>query len=220
MRAFQLALLGIAVTAMAGVSAPALAGNLLANGNFENTGFGGTTGYYNIGPGGDHAVPSDFGWTVSDGNVDIVANNASYGPILTGGGNYVLDLVGYGSTGEISQSVDTVLNQTYDVTFDYSSNNGINGPTASVNGNDLIGTVTGTHSWQVFTGSFVGTGSPTTFSISEIYGANNAGVFLDNVSVAAAPEPAAWAMLLLGVGGVGAAVRMSKRRERAVLATA
>ena len=107
------------------------------------------------------------------------------------------------------------------MTFEYSSNNGINNPIAAVvNGTDVIGNVTGSHQWQTFTGSFVGTGAPSTFAINETFGGNNAGVFLDNVSVSAAPEPATWVMLLLGVGGVGAAMRMSKRRERSALAIA
>jgi hypothetical protein len=34
---------------------------------------------------------------------------------------------------------------------------------------------------------------------------------LDGVSVTAVPEPAAWAMMLLGFGGIGAAVRYRRR---------
>lgn len=40
--------------------------------------------------------------------------------------------------------------------------------------------------------------------------------FLDGVSVVAVPEPATWAMMLVGLGAIGAAVR----RRRQVLATA
>ncbi len=199
-------------------AAPAVAANVIVNGDFENTGFGSTSTYYNIGV--DHGTPPDFGWTVGPGNVDIVANNGTYGTVLPDGGNYVLDLVGYGATGGISQTFNTVAGTTYDVLFQYSKNNGISAPTANVNGDSLIGTVTGTSSWQTFSGSFVGSGSPTTFSIDEGVGGNNAGVFLDNVSVSAAPEPATWAMLMLGVGGLGTAMRMSRRRERGALAAA
>ncbi|HEY2708172.1 MAG TPA: PEP-CTERM sorting domain-containing protein [Caulobacteraceae bacterium] len=214
---------------MAGVAAPAMAANLLVNGNFEATGFGGTTTYYNIGTapgtggsgGPDHPIPSDFGWKVPTqvvddvvvNNVDIVANNNLFAPKLTNGGAYVLDLVGYGSTGAIEQSIGTVANQLYNLTFEYSSNNGINGPTAQVDGNGVIGSVTGTHAWQTFTGSFVGTGSPVNISITEGVGGGNAGVFLDNVSVSAAPEPSTWALMMLGIGGVGAAARMARRKE-------
>jgi len=39
--------------------------------------------------------------------------------------------------------------------------------------------------------------------------------FLDNVSIAAVPEPATWTMLLLGTGLVGAAGRVARARRRA-----
>lgn len=206
-----------------GVAAPAMASNLLVNGDFENTGgtinpFPGTTGYYNVGAlpgdyggGPDHAIPGNFGWSVPVGNVDIVANNASYGTILPTGGQYVLDLVGYGDSGEISQSINTVLNRVYNVRFDYSENGGINGATAEVlAGGGVIGSVTGTHGWQTFTGSFIGNGGAETFAINEQIGGGNAGVFLDNVSVTAVPEPATWAMMAAGLALMGAALRTRK----------
>ncbi len=44
--------------------------------------------------------------------------------------------------------------------------------------------------------------------------AGNVGPLLDNVSldVSAAPEPATWAMLLLGFFGIGGMVRLSRQR--------
>jgi PEP-CTERM motif-containing protein len=38
-----------------------------------------------------------------------------------------------------------------------------------------------------------------------------------NFSVAAVPEPATWAMMLIGFGGIGIAMRRSKRRSRALM---
>jgi hypothetical protein len=43
---------------------------------------------------------------------------------------------------------------------------------------------------------------------------------LTGATISAAPEPASWALLLLGVGGIGAAMRMSRRKSDAALATA
>ncbi len=198
-------------------AAPVAAAELLTNGDFEATGFGGTGGYYNLGNvGADHPVPADFGWAVPVNNVDIVANGV-YGPYLASGGAYSLDLVGYGATGGISQTFNTVAGKTYTVKFDYSSNNGIDNPTAdvSVDGGS-IGGVTGSHSWQSFTTTFVGTGAATTFAITEVYGGGNAGVFLDNVSVSGAvPEPASWALMITGLGLACAALR---RRSAKALA--
>jgi hypothetical protein len=200
--------LGFAAIATA---APVQAGtNLLVNGDFENTGFGGTTGYYNVGPSGsgaDHAVPADFGWSVPVNNVDIVANGA-YGPALADGGAYSLDLVGYGSTGEIEQSIDTVAGKTYTLSLEYAANHGVANPTAAVlvNGQTL-GSLTGGATWTQFSATFTGTGAPMTVAFDETYGANNGGVFLDNISVAAVPEPATWAMLILGLGLTGVMLR-------------
>lgn len=42
-------------------------------------------------------------------------------------------------------------------------------------------------------------------------GNDNIGVILDNVSLAAVPEPSTWAMLILGFGVVGAAARRRRR---------
>ena len=45
-------------------------------------------------------------------------------------------------------------------------------------------------------------------------GTGNGGVFLDDISVVAAPEPAAWAMMLFGFGLVGSALRRRRARVR------
>ncbi len=199
-----------AVAAMVALAPQASATQLLVNGGFEN--FQITSSYYNIGSepgtnggGPDNPVPADFGWTVSNGNVDIVSYQpGAYGPAPTNGGSYGLDLVGYGSTGEISQTFNTTAGVTYDVSFVYKSNPGVIDPTANVllDGNS-IGSVTGGTGWQTFTYSFVGTGGVETFAINETYGYNNGGVFLDNASISPVPELSTWAMMLAGFAALG-----------------
>ncbi len=196
----------VAAVAILGFVAQASATELLANGGFESQTFPGTTSYYNVGPSGsgaDYSVPAGFGWTVGNGNVDIISYQ-SYGPAPTNGGNYGLDLVGYGTTGEISQTFNTVAGRIYHVSLDFESNPGVANPTAAilVNGSQ-IGSVTGGTSWQTYTNSFVGTGGMTTFALNETYGINNGGVFLDNVSVTAVPEISTWVMMLAGFAGLG-----------------
>ena len=44
------------------------------------------------------------------------------------------------------------------------------------------------------------------------------GNILDNVSLTAVPEPATWAMMLVGFGGLGAAMRTTRRKQARVLA--
>ena len=205
---------GTAAMALFGATSAFAAANLLSNGDFENTGFGGTSSYYSI-P-GDHPIPGDFGWSVPVNNVDIVANGA-FGPVLASGEAYNLDLVGYGSTGAIKQTVATTIGQTYRVTLDYSSNNGINNPTADITANSFtVGTLTGSHSWQSFSGLFTAQSTSTDFQISESFGGGNAGVFLDNISLSAVPEPATWAMMLVGFGMVGFAMRKRSNVRTAV----
>ena len=207
-------LLAGAAALLAGASAvPAAATELLVNGGFENTGFGGTGSYYNLGGNGaDHAVPADFGFSVPVNNVDIIANGV-YTPYLADGGAYNLDLVGYGATGAISQTFATVLGKTYVVKVEYNENGGGKVASVAINGNP-IATLNGSSAWQTSKSIYVGTGDAATLTIAETVGGNSGGVVLDNVSVAV-PEPASWAMMVAGFGLVGFAVR---RRVAAVAA--
>ena len=207
----SLSLTAALLTAMI-AAAPASAVNLIANGNFENTGFGGTGSYYNVGAvGADNAVPGDFGFAVTLNNVDIIANGV-YTASLANGGAYNLDLNGY-DTGAISQTFTTVLGRIYTVSIDYTQNGGGKSAAVNVNGSS-IGTLVGSGSWQNFTTTFVGTGAATTFDVTSLVGSSG-GVVLDNISVAGVPEPASWAMLLTGFGMLGFAMR---RRQQALAA--
>lgn len=209
-----------------GVAAPAAAVELIQNGGFEHAGFGGTgaLGYYNVGtlPAADHVVPVDFNWTVPINNVDIVANGA-FGAFLAGGGAYNLDLVGFGSTGGISQNIDTMAGQNYVVRIAYANNGGASLGTADVSFNgSSIGTLTSTYGWQIFTTSFVGIGGTAAFSITQSGGGGSSGgLFLDNISVSGVsisggvPEPENWALLMGGFAAVGFAAR---RRRNAIVA--
>jgi len=64
-----------------------------------------------------------------------------------------------------------------------------------------------------FHDTFTATSGSTNIQLAELYGASNGGVFLDNVSVAAVPEPATWTMMLLGFLGIGFMVRRGSRRQ-------
>lgn len=69
---------------------------------------------------------------------------------------------------------------------------------------------------------FTSTGAPVTLSFAATSGGVNDGVdvILDNVSISAAPEPAAWAMMLFGVAIVGAGLRLARRNNRIELVRA
>lgn len=170
------------------------------------------------------APPTDIpGWTPTP-NVNVVKGTfGSSAGNLAQEGNQYLDLVGQGGTGSISQLLSTIAGQTYSLSF-YYSHNLFSGPltaSASVAISDLSAVVThstGTNAnldWRLFTGTFTGTGSDT-LTFANLAGGSNEGIFLDNISVAAVPEPGTWLMMLIGFGLVGSQMR----RRRPVTATA
>ena len=172
-----------------------------------------------------NTVPTDSlpGWGVTVGNVNVVNGmfngTSSPGPNLAYELNQYLDLVGQGGTGGISQSLTLTPGQAYNLTFAYSNNgfapNESTSASAAFSIDGLAGTVS--HStanstnldWQIFTGTFVAGGTDT-LSFTNLTGGPNEGILLDAISVAAVPEPATWAMMLLGFGGMGLAMRQRR----------
>jgi len=121
------------------------------------------------------------------------------------------------------------LNQVYTLTFSYSHNifGGSSDPAPSFSAAFSVGNLLGsvTHSsgtnmdldWKTYTGSFVGNGGFETLNFTNTSPTTgNAGIFLDAISVSAAPEPATWMMMIGGFGVAGVAMR---RRRRETLAT-
>ena len=168
---------------------------LVTNGSFEDPVI--NTGYVNQTP------PSFPGWYVTTNNVDIVNPVDQWGAGATAyAGSQVLDLVGFGGTGGISQSLATTAGQTYSLTFAYSNNPGGSANPANalvaLNGVTLVdvthgGALTSNLIWQVSTETFTANTSSTILSFTENDGANgccNGGILLDAVSVSAIPEPA------------------------------
>jgi hypothetical protein len=215
-----LAVLGVA--AGLALSTPSHA-NLLTNGSFEDPSIG--TWYVNE-PSG---IP---GWTVTANSVDVVAQGYN-GPSAAYDGQQYLDLVGFGSTGGVqSQSFATVAGQSYLLTFAY-ANNPWSTSTASANVRVLDGTSNTllfgevTHSgsttnklgWSLFSRSFIADGTSSTIFFDETVGANSGGVMIDAVGVAAVPEPATWALMVLGFAGLGfMGYRQSHNRTRIAFA--
>lgn len=205
----------LATAAIMFAAGSADAANLIVNGGFENPTV----------PNNDYAnvnvhIPSIPGWNST--NVDIVNNFLGFGAYQ--GMNW-LDLVGFGSTGSISQTFNTVSGRRYLLTFAYSHNSlgGLGSASGLVSVGNLSRTVT--HStgnasnpdYQIFSRTFTATGPTSTLSFVTTAGGGNAGLALDAVSVSAVPETATWAMLIGGFGAMGCALRT---RRRSALATA
>ena len=195
---------------LSGVGAPAMAANLLVNGDFEAS---------------SDPVTTPPGWTNighSDGVIPY-----TIGPLPAYDGNYFYDLGGYGDPSGpvddgIMQSVATVIGKTYKLTFGLSSEDVAGDSTLEV----IIGgqstfysqSSTGTYFLKGFETqsiSYLATAAMTDIKFIEVKnssGGNN-DPLIDGVSFASssAPEPASWAMMLGGFGLLGASLRMQRR---------
>jgi hypothetical protein len=148
-------------------------------------------------------------------------------------GSQILDLVGYGNTGAVSQSFATTIGQKYQLTFAYSDNPGSGFTSQSAaqaavfvlgaGNSSLLSTtiahdnaVGGNLNWTLYSGSFIANSESTTLNFNTLFGQNNGGIMLDAVAVSAVPELSTWAMMLIGFAGVGfVAYRRSKKAAAA-----
>ena len=208
-RSYRLAAAGAAAV-LAGFAMSANASNLLVNPGFEGDG-----------PSASVSVPT--GWT-SDAayNLHPSFNFVTNNPVFVYAGARALSISNYEyeATPHLFQTFADVVGATYYVSFYATSLFGGAGAflDVSAGGSDLAlhGTLP---AYTLYSFNFVGTGSDTL----SIGAANSQGYYyVDGVSVeglsAGVPEPATWAMMLVGFGGLGAAIR--RRRSQAALAAA
>jgi len=211
-------LVGASFLAIAGSAG---ATNLITNGGFSN-GLSPNGGFATLGS-GSTAIN---GWTVVGGSVDWIQG---YWQSSDGDG-FSVDLNG-NSPGGVAQTINTVVGQSYTLTFDMSGNPdsfrgetriaviGAGGATIGAASYTLTGANTRANMlWQNEVFNFVATGATTEIRFTSGNGGDNCcfGGAIDNVAVGTAvPEPATWAMLIVGFGGVGA---IARRRRAAALA--
>ncbi len=201
---------GMAVALALTGSAAQAATNLILNGDFEG-----------FAPG--FALPTDPGsaWTV-EGMVGV--GNGT--PAVYGGCCNVEGLnpltnqfaaFGWGdigTTNSISQTLTTVLGKKYVFSFQAGALAGGSAShpfTVKVNADVFApdSVSTGNPTFVSYAYSFFGTGSDTvSFSAA---GVGSVDAVLDNVSVTAVPEPSSWALMILGFGSIGAAMRNRRR---------
>ena len=179
------ALLFLAGAALAAAS-PAAAQELVTNGSFESGNFSGFTQTGNTG----HTGIAAF-------NVTAGAHSAYFGAV--------------GSPGGISQSLATTAGQDYRISFDLLNQGGTPSFYQILFGTNVLFTATNPASFGFtnFSTTATATGASTTLAFS--FRNDPAFFYLDNISVtairAAVPEPATWAMMLIGFGAIGAAMR-------------
>jgi hypothetical protein len=206
-------LIATAALGLLAAASVAHAGSLLMNGDFEAGNIGATNYTY---PGGDY-----YSWTYGGSAlVNAQAGNAWYGgaaPAGFGGDQFAA----LQSTSTLSQSFFTP-GGTLDLTWlaggrpNFGAYAGDQSYAIEIDGHVVGGY--STVSDQSFTSeSLLLTGLSTgvhTLTFQGLSGSDET-AFLDNVSVAGVPEPATWAMMILGLGGLGVVLR---RRPAALLA--
>lgn len=166
-------------------------------------------------------VPFDGDGVYQTGNSVDLVTSGSFGLTCFGGTGNCIDLSG-SSPGSISRTVN--LNPgAYTFSFAYTGNQlGAQFPeagfTATFGANSFaFGSLSNTNSnFTTFTsGRLTFAGGPLTFSFTQNGGDPFRGSIIDNVSIAAVPEPATWGMMILGFGLIGGALRGARRRRTA-----
>jgi hypothetical protein len=203
------------VAALAAISVPAHASNLLTNGDFETS------------DNGFSETQTPVSWTNVGHNDGVIAYSVFGTPAYNG--NYFYDLGGYGNplgpVGDgITQTVATNSGQAYTLAFGLTSENNsdlatqltviIGGQSTAFNltDNPSYGELAAPFSTETI--SYVATGTSTAISFIETANGSNGnndplidGVSFASSSASAVPEPATWAMMLFGMGAIGIAVR-------------
>jgi hypothetical protein len=190
----QLLLAGAAVAGMASLATTTVnAANLISNGGFE-------TGDFT-----DWTLFDNTGFTGVDGNfsgVDPTEGNyqAYFGPV--------------GSTGGISQAVSTSGGSVYTISFDLFNFGGTTAIfSADFGGSNLLA-LSDPSDFPYTHYSFTRTAAGSSTTLSFTTQQDPSYWLLDNVSVTpgGVPEPAAWALMLTGFFGLGAALRNNRRQ--------
>ena len=184
--------------------------NLINNGGFESSSFSGSFTTFAAGSTGL------TGWTIGQDSVDLI--NTYWVP---SSGRYSIDLSG-NNDGTISQSFATVAGQEYVVSFDMAANPYDDGDMLkfmqvglsqqSMYTFSSVGHTLQNMGWTTQSFVFIATNQSSTLHFAGMQ-ESASGMALDNVSVTAVPEPETYAMLLAGLGLMGAVAR--RRRQAA-----
>lgn len=203
-----------AAIGLAAIAFQANATNLVTNGSFEQVANGGTQGA------GSWSVYSSIpGWT---GQPNIEVRDSIAG-VAQDGSNFVELDTDYVKNTNSSMFQNIAGTGAVKLSFWYSARPNtaagtnllsfaLGNSTGSVLNN--TGNNTGSHSWQQYVGYFnLDADGLTTLSFSAGGKQDSYGGSLDNVVVTAVPEPETYALMLAGLGIVGAIARRRNQRK-------
>ncbi|MBK9346515.1 MAG: PEPxxWA-CTERM sorting domain-containing protein [Burkholderiales bacterium] len=152
------------------------------------------------------------GWTVTDGTVDIIG--PGFYSYCAAGQGKCIDLDGSTwNAGVLSKSFDLTAGVQYTASFELAGNHrgGSDTGTVSFGSQSLNFNLASNAVFSAYQLVFT-PGATGTYSLSFANnGGDNIGALLDNVSVTAVPEPETYAMLLAGLGLIGAAQRRKSK---------
>lgn len=203
-------ILGLSCAAVAfAVSTPANATAFFND--FESTTYSGS-GYV--------ILPSYEGWTTSSGpGIEVQYGNVA-GLAYSGRNLVELDS---NSNSNMSRAIDA---GSYTLSFYYSDRPGVpagsNGIDVLLNGISFFsvagGNGGGGTAWSLKTVSFVAAPGPNVLTFAALGTSDSLGGYLDDINLTGAiPEPATWAMMMLGFGAIGSAMRRRKTSVRFAL---
>jgi hypothetical protein len=202
----KLALLTAGAAAALLLTAPARAG-VVSFASFDDLGGGPSASFFDV------AVAD--GWTAGVGTIEIQHDGIAGDPFSTP------NLVELDSNGNSTMFFNLGAG-TYTVDWFYSPRPGVgadsNGITLSLGGNLLdsiaLSGVGNTNTvWGHRSVTFTTGGGPLTFAA--VGTSDSLGGYLDNITITAVPEPAAWALMICGFGLAGATLRRRIARAAA-----
>jgi PEP-CTERM motif-containing protein/hapalindole biogenesis HpiC1 cyclase-like protein len=219
--------IAVAIAACAIVCASPAAADFVTNGGFELGTFNGISLAQQIQPDDSTTLP---GWTVTDGSVTWFTSGWNNNQIAVNPrGNFGLNLAdGSVRTVRVSETINLLpFHQQYQLSFwvgNYSANNGPAGldveitdgtsNTILLSEKALAPFTNASSAWTRFAFNFFADGTSNTINFSERNGPLYIG--LDDVSVTAVPEPATWAMMILGFAGIGFMAYRRKHKPASV----